>query len=102
MRGCRWSRTWCSLLGGCGLGGGRVLAAEGLVDVEQDLFLPLAELVVAEDRVDDLPAALRELEETGPGVELLGRDLQALRDLLQDVGARFAQASLDLREVRIR
>ena len=45
--------------------------------------------------------AVAGLEDAGPDVELFGRDLQPLGDLLQDLRRRFAQTAFDLRQVRV-
>src|SRR6266568_3968978 len=78
------------------------LLAERLVDVDQHLLLPLGDLGVGHDRVGDGGLALPVVEYAGLNVERLGRDPQALRDLLQDVGARPAQPAFDLAQVRVR
>ena len=85
--------------------GGGVLAYERLVDVEQDALLSLGEC-----RVGDHGGGrdgcrggggVGVVEESGPDVQGLDPDAQAVRDLLEDLGARLAQAALDLAEVRV-
>ena len=92
--------------GGCGLGGrglGGVLLAEGVVDLEQHLLLPLVDRGVGEDDGPRLELVLRLLvENPGPYVERLGGDPQGLRDLLQHLGAGLPQPALDLTQIRIR
>src|SRR5688500_6989277 len=80
--------------------GGVVLLAEGVVDLQQHLLLPLGDPPVAEDGGRKLVVAAV-LEDASPHVEGLGRDAQTLRDLLQDLRARLAQAALDLAQVRV-
>src|SRR4051794_34172891 len=76
--------------------GARVLRAEGLVDLEQDLLLPFGDGDVAQDRRRDVGLGLSLLEDPCLHVERLGADPQCLRNLLQDLGAGPAQAALDL------
>ena len=88
----------------CGLGGrrggGAVLGAERLVDVDQRALVPLADRDVGQDRGDDV-AALVVVEDPGPHVERLGGDPQPLGDLGQDLGAGLLQPALDLAQVRV-
>src|SRR6266699_5024444 len=88
---------------GLGPGLGPDLLAERLVDVDQHLLLSLGDLGVGRDRVGDgALAALPVVEYPGLNVERLGRDPQPLRDLLENVRARPAQAALDLAQIRVR
>lgn len=80
-----------------------VLLAEGLVDLEQHLLLPLVERGIGEDdrtRLHVVPVALG-VEDAGPHVQRLGGDPQGLGDLLQHLRARLAQPALDLAQIRI-
>src|SRR4051812_46521971 len=79
----------------------RILTAEGLVNVDENLLLPLAKTLVSEDRGDQLRVALAGFEDARADVKLLRGDPQSLGDLLQDVRAWLAKTSLDLREVRV-
>jgi hypothetical protein len=78
-----------------------VLPAEAVVDLEQHLLLALGQALVGEQGVDHEAVALALLEDAGLHVQRLGRDAQRLGDLLQDLGARLAQAALDLAEVGV-
>src|ERR1700728_2840778 len=79
----------------------RRLLAERVVDLEQHLLLPLGQVGVSEHRVTDPQARPPVLEKAGLHVQRLGRDPQAPGYLLQDVGARAAQAPLDLAQVGV-
>ena len=70
------------------LGGRRLLRllAEGLVDLDQHLLLPLGQLRVGEQGRPDTGVARAVLENACLHVKRLGRDAQSLGDLLQDVG----------------
>src|SRR5262249_5839636 len=97
-------RRSCRLAGIVGerLGISSDLLAERLVDVDQHLLLSLRNLRVGLDRVGNGRLFRLVLEYPGLNVEGLGGDPQALRDLLENVGARLAQAALDLAQVRVR
>ena len=79
-----------------------VLTPERLVDIYEDLLLSLAETLVGEDCGHHFSIPRTGLENSRANIELFGRDPETLGDLLQDVRARFAESSLDLREVRVR
>src|SRR5664279_655964 len=79
-----------------------VLSTERLVDIDQDLLLPLPESVVGQDRGGDARIADAGFQDPGADVELFGRDTKPFGDLLQDVRAGLAKAPFDLREVRVR
>jgi GNAT superfamily N-acetyltransferase len=79
-----------------------VFAPERLVDVDEDLLLPLTQHRVGKDGGHHFGAAVSRLEDPGSHVELFGRDGQALGDLLQDVRAGLAEPPLDLRQIRVR
>jgi hypothetical protein len=83
------------------LGIGPDFLTEGLVDVDEHLLLSFRDLSVGHDRVGYAPLGRLVLENPSLNVERLRRDPQALRDLLQDVGARPPQAALDLAEIGI-
>src|SRR6185312_3715367 len=84
------------------LGGvGPVLLTERLVDVDQHLTLPTGECDVGPDRGQHVTVRLAVLDETGLDVERLGGDVQTLRDLVQDLRARLAQAPFNLAQVRV-
>jgi hypothetical protein len=73
---------------------------EGLVDLQEHLFLALREGRVGVHRVGD--GAGRPLfEDPGPHVQGLRGDAQAAGDLLQDLGRGLAQAALDLAQVGV-
>src|SRR5690242_10497396 len=79
-----------------------VLPAEGVVDLEKYVLLPLVDRRIGQyDRpcLQLLPLPL--VEDPGPHVERLGGDPQGLRDLLEHLGTRLAQTALDLAEIRI-
>ena len=78
-----------------------VLVPERRVDPDQGLLLLLGELRVPADLAHQI-GALALLEDAGPHVEGLGRDLQGPGDLLEDLGRRLPQAALDLAQVRVR
>src|ERR1700729_3615721 len=80
----------------------RRLLAERVVDLEQPLLLSFGQVGVGEHRVATLQARRPVLEKAGLHVQRLSRDPQATCDLLQDVGARAAQAPLDLAQVGVR
>src|SRR6185312_763775 len=67
-------------------------------------FLAVADRDVGDDRVDEVgrTAVAAIVEDAGSHVERLGRDPQAARDPLEDVGRRLAQPAFDLAEVRVR
>lgn len=80
-----------------------VLLAEGLVDLQQHLLLPLVQRRVGEDdgpRLHLVPVPLG-VEDAGPDVQRLGGDPQRLGDLLQHLRARLAQPALDLAQIRV-
>src|SRR3712207_5295248 len=79
-----------------------VLATERVVDADQRLLLVLVQVRVAEDLTDQVGGAGALLEDAGPDVQRLRRDLQGAGDLLEDLGGRLAQAPLDLAEVGVR
>src|SRR4051812_27899368 len=79
--------------------GSAVLTAESLIDLDEDILLALGQRRVGPDGRYQLGAGGPVLQDAGPDVELLGRDPQALGDLLQDLGTRAAQAPLDLGQV---
>src|SRR5205085_10919677 len=78
-----------------------LLIPERLVDLEQRLLLALGDPRVGPDRGLDVGFG-RFVEDPGPDVQRLGRDLQALGDALEDLRGRLAQTPLDLAEVRVR
>src|SRR5439155_23970701 len=78
-----------------------VLVAERLVHRDECLLLRLGDLGVPEDLADQVVVALALLQDSGPHVERLGRDAQRLGDLLEDLGRRLPQATLDLAQVRV-
>jgi hypothetical protein len=80
-----------------------VLLAEGFVDLEQHLLLPLVQRGIGEDdgaRLHLVPVPLG-VEDAGAHVQRLGGDPQRLGDLLQHLRARLAQPALDLTQIRI-
>ncbi len=80
-----------------------VLLAEGFVDLQQDLLLPLVQRRVREDdrtRLHLVPVPLG-VEDAGADVQRLGGDPQRLGDLLQHLRTRLAQPALDLAQIRI-
>src|SRR5690606_7862302 len=79
-----------------------VLPTERVVDAHEGLLLVLGQVRVAEDLADEVGGARPLLEDPGPDVEGLGRDLQGPGDLLEDLRGRLAQAPLDLAQVRVR
>src|SRR5260370_34523268 len=79
----------------------RRLLAERLVDLEQHLLLPLGELWIGQHRLAHPGTGRPVLQEARLDVERLRRYPQPAGDLLQDVGARAAQAPLDLAQVRV-
>src|SRR5580704_9285313 len=83
------------------LGGGRVLPAERLVDLHEHLLLPFGELRVGHQRGPDARVRRPVLEDPGLHVKRFRGDAQPLGDLLQDVRARLAQATLDLAQVGV-
>src|SRR5439155_17285908 len=88
------------LLGGTLRPGGRS-GVEALIKVEQDLLLLLGQRGVAPDGRADVDGVGPLLEDARLHVERLGGDAKRFRDRLEDLGARTAQAALDLREVRV-
>src|SRR3712207_5768626 len=78
-----------------------VLAPERAVDAHQRLLLVLVQVRVAQDLADEVGGAGALLQDPGPDVQRLRRDLQRPGDLLEDLGRRLPQAPLDLAEVRV-
>ena len=56
---------------------------------------------ITPDLADQVVLAVALLEDAGPDVERLGRDLEGPGDLLEDLGRRLAQPPLDLAQVRV-
>src|SRR5215207_1163383 len=92
----RGDRSVVRLVGPLDRGAGRVLPAEGLVDLQQHLLLPLGEPGVAQDGAGDGVVTDALVEDAGVHIQLLGGDAQRLGDLLQDLRGRLAQPTLDL------
>ena len=78
-----------------------VLGEEALVDLDQDLFLVVGQVVLGPDGSDQVGLGFL-VEDAGADVKRFRRDLKRSRDLLQDLRARPLQTPFDLAEVRIR
>src|SRR5690606_33983519 len=78
-----------------------VLLAERLVDVDQDLPLTFGEEPVGHDGGYHVAVGFTVLDEARLYIERLGGDPQSLGDLVEDLGARLAQPTLDLRQVGV-
>src|SRR4051794_7042513 len=75
---------------------------ERLVDVEQGTLLALGQLGVGPyGQLDRQVVVVAWVEDPRPHVQRLGRDAQALRELLQHLGRGFAHPPLDLAQVRV-
>jgi len=73
-----------------------------LVDLDQDLLLPLGEMRLAQDGGDQVAGLLiGVVEDAGAQVQRLGADPQRLGDVLEDLGGGLAQPPLDLRQVGV-
>ena len=77
-----------------------VLGEEALVDLDQDLFLVVGQVVLSPDGSDQVGFGFL-VEDAGADVKRFRRDLKRSRDLLQDLRARPLQTPFDLAEVRI-
>jgi len=81
-------------------------ADEGLVDLDEDRPLAVAQSRVRRDRQPHraglLEAGCSGVEDACADVQGLGRHLQPASELLQDLCARPLEAALDLRQVRVR
>src|SRR5262245_9477405 len=78
------------------------LALVRAVHLDEGLLLPFVERLVTPDRHLEIVGLVARLQHPRTHVEGLGRDPQRACDALEDVGARLAQAALDLAEVRVR
>ena len=80
---------------------GLVLVPEGEVDPDEGLLLVLGQVGVGQDLPTDVGLTGARFEDPGLDVEGLGRDPQALGDLLEDLRRGPAEAPFDLGEVGI-
>src|SRR5262245_7346374 len=100
------TRAWSGVLvvvihrGGCRLSD-TVLLAERLVDIHEHLLLTFVDRAVGQDRRCDLEAAITLVEDARAYIKGLCGDPQALRDLLENLSRRLAQAALDLAQIGV-